>query len=179
MCFKLAGTGSRVLGQLVLPPGPFSVRPTDSGSYRAEHVFLYLQARLPRPSVARKARSGWRTIRLDTCSGQVSQRIWDGCSIFRFVCATIVCGLTCSVQRNDRWLHLAMEHTLDMLETITSNTQLLLGQTTPSNTRQRVTVNAVACWAQDIDHATRKTCTAQTGMDLPLDLRANSCKQLV
>ena len=77
-CFKLAGTDSYGLDQLELPPGPFSVRSTNSGSYREEHVFLYLQAHLPRPSAARRARNAWRIIRMDIYSGHRSQRIWDG-----------------------------------------------------------------------------------------------------
>lgn len=52
LCFK-SDSGERLVDELRLPSGKFSVRFSESGSYREQHVFLFLQMHLPEVPDAR------------------------------------------------------------------------------------------------------------------------------
>ena len=78
VCFKLT-SGTRVLPALNLPPGPFSVRCSDSGSYREEHVYCYLELHLEDVTAERLAANDWRLFYLDIYAGHLSDRIFELC----------------------------------------------------------------------------------------------------
>ena len=46
ICFKVISSGVNIITKLNVPLGPFSVRLSDSGSYREVHAYLYLQLHL-------------------------------------------------------------------------------------------------------------------------------------
>ena len=83
LCFRLDGPGTKVLhgeaAGLKLPPGRFSVRVTNSGSYREEHVYLFLETHLEELTPERIAAKDWRILYLDLYAAHLGRRLWDLC----------------------------------------------------------------------------------------------------
>ena len=83
LCFRMAGPGTKVLhggeSGLKLPPGRFSVRVSNSGSYREEHVYLFLETHLEALTPERIAAKDWRILYLDLYAAHMGRRLWDLC----------------------------------------------------------------------------------------------------
>jgi hypothetical protein len=170
ICFKVDGTGERVLEGLQVPPGAFSVRCSDSGSYREEHVYLYLQLHLPLATPERRTVKDWRLFYLDIYSGHLSFRIWQLCWDRMYVLLYHGGGCTGLTQPNDLWLHWQMERTIGHLESLSFlRQQLMRPNKIPTLSRQEVLDNAAAAWLRDLPHERSVKWTRMAGMSLALD----------
>lgn len=170
ICFRVEGSGSTILDGLRLPPGPFSVRASSSGSYKEEHVYSYLEEHLPPASDARRAANDWRLFYLDIYAGHLSRRIWDLCWSRMYILLYHGGGCTGLTQPNDLWLHLALEKGMeDMEASAFLRHQLLRPDRVPSLSRQEVLDNACQVWLHGIDHSRSIRWTQRAGMSIALD----------
>ena len=177
-CFKLQGTGERVLDQIVLPEGPFSVRVSDSGSYREEHVFCYLEQYLEPATPERREKQDWRLFYLDIYAGHLSFRIWEICWMRMYVLLYHGGGVTGLTQVNDLWLHWMMEVILGEMETIDVDAHMALrpGKIyTP--TRQSIINNACAMWKPEVEHRRSIQWTLRTGASMSLESDAETTRR--
>ena len=170
VCFKVLSGGSSILEHLQLLPGAFSVRCSDSGSYREEHVFAFLELHLPVVDDARRGPGGWCLLYLDIYSGHLSRRIWDLRWERQYILLYHGGGCTGLTQPSDLWLHYVLEQKLSDLEACAFLLhQLLRPGTVPSLTRQEVLKNIMAAWRHDIPHDRSVKWCLKVGLTIALD----------
>ena len=170
ICFRLDGPGTTVLPQLVLPRGPYSVRCSDSGSYREEHVYAYLELALEPATEERRAARDWRLFYLDIYAGHLSYRLWALCWSRMYVLLYHGGGCTGLMQANDVWLHATLEQVLGDIEGLEYTRQALLRPgRVPTMSRQFLVNNFFGCWASDIDHRRSIEWTKRVGLSIALD----------
>jgi hypothetical protein len=168
-CFKSKGQGQTILKGLRVPKG-MSVRISESGSYKEEHVFCCLQMHLPPATPERFAANDWRILFLDIYSGHLSRRIfelaWDRMYLLMFHGG----GLTGLCQPNDTWLHWAFERKMLALEAMDTLQSFLLNpHGVPTQSRQTILDNAAAVWDNDIEHDRSIKACRSIGFSLALD----------
>lgn len=169
VCFKLDGVGQQVLDSLTFRPGPFSVRCSDSGSYREEHVIAFLELHLPVATEQRRAEQDWRLFYLDIYAGHLSRRIWDLCWSRMYVLLYHGGGCTGLTQPNDLWLHSVLETKLLELESlVVMKEQLLRPSKVPSLSRQQVLDCVCALWTDCLPHERSVKWTKKAGMSIAL-----------
>lgn len=170
ICFKLDGPGSTVLPRLVLPRGPFSVRCSDSGSYREEHVYLFLELALEPASEDRKKAKDWRMFYLDIYSAHLSYRIFALCWSRMYILLFHGGGCTGLTQTNDLWLHLEVEQLLGDLEGLEfTRLALMREHKVPTISRQSIVTNFFGIWTDGIDHTRSIAWTKRAGLSIALD----------
>jgi len=167
--FKLKGSGGRVLPGLNVPAG-MSVRVSDSGSYREEHVFLCLHAHLAEATDARRVANDWRILGLDIYSGHLSVRIFQLCWDRMYLLMFHGGGCTGLTQPNDTWLHWIFEGQMMDLEVEDSMIELQVRpDSVPTPSRQQILNNANAVWRNGIDHNRSVRACQRVGFSLALD----------
>ena len=172
-CFKVQSTGERILADLTVPSRLFSVRVSDSGSYREEHVYLYLELHLEPATEDRRRRNDWRLFYLDIYSGHLSLRIWQICWDRMYILQFHGGGLTGMTQVNDLWLHHTMELEIGKLEAFAYLRKgLVRPGKVPTLTRQEILNNATTAWQTSIPHERSIAWTKATGLSLPLEEEA-------
>lgn len=176
VCFKVDGVGQQVLDSLTLRPGPFSVRCSDSGSYREEHVVAFLELHLPEATEQRRAENDWRLFYLDIYAGHLSRRIWDLCWSRMYILLYHGGGCTGLTQPNDLWLHYVLETRLLELESlVVMKEQLLRPSKVPSLSRQQVLDNVCALWTDTLPHERSVKWTKKAGMSIALSGAEDRC----
>lgn len=169
-CFKVQSSGERILAGLRLASDKFSARVSDSGSYREEHVFLYLQMHLEQATQDRVKEKDWRLFYVDIYSGHLSYRIWKLCWDRMYVLLYHGGGTTGLTQPNDLWLHRMMEIEIGHLESVAFLQKgLLRPSKVPSMTRQEVLDQASTVWLHSLPHERSIAVTKGAGISLALD----------
>lgn len=185
LCFRAEGSGERILDGLRVPPPPpvfdqgrlrprpgaaVSVRCSESGSYKEEHVYVYLETHLEPATPERLEAKDWRLFYLDIYSGHLSYRIWQLCWSRMYVLLFHGGGCTGLTQPNDLWLHWDFERKLCDLEAQAFLRHgLLRPHKIPTLSRQELLDMAASTWFNDIDHRRSVKWTAMAGMSLALD----------
>ena len=172
ICFKFEGVGGgkHVLPKLNLPPGPFSLRASDSGSYQEQHVYLYLELHLEIATAERRKANDWRLFYLDIYAGHLSLRIFMLCWSRMYILLFHGGGLTGMTQCNDVWLHWVLERKLLAMEQLDHCMQALLRPNVlPSISRQTIVNNSTSVWAHEIEHARTVKCSKRTGVSIALN----------
>jgi hypothetical protein len=175
VCFKSTGDGSTISKGLAVPAG-MSVRFSDSGSYREEHVYCFLKLHLPAATPERFAANDWRILYLDIYSGHLSERIsklaWDRMYVLLFHGG----GLTGLCQPNDTWLHALFEKFMLDLEQEDCLAELALRpHSVPTPSRQTILHNAAQVWYHSVDHTRNVGACRSIGFSLDLDGKEARC----
>jgi hypothetical protein len=170
VCFKAQGSGETILKNLNVPSG-MSVRFSDSGSYREEHVYCCLQTHLPLATPERRKANDWRLLYLDIYSGHLSMRLFKLCWDRMYLMMYHGGGLTGLCQPNDTWLHWLFERKMLNLEAVDVLQALLLRPNkVPTQSRQDILDNASKVWfCGDIPHERSRAACKSIGFSLALD----------
>ena len=145
-----------------------SLQTAPKGSYREEHVIIFLQRWLPEWSEERQKAHDWRILYLDAYAAHLTERVRDLAFERGFVLLYHGGGTTGVTQVNDTDLHAAFER-----EYLDAETQAFFwqSQADPGNisrTRQQIIDDVCAVW-RGLDHSQGVRGHKRTGLSVSLD----------
>ena len=145
-----------------------SFQTAPKGSYREEHVVIFLSRWLPEWTEQRAIDNDWRLLYLDAYSAHLTAEVHDLAFERGFVPMYHGGGTTGVAQVNDTDLHAAFERAYLDAEMESFLEQNLVDPGDISRTRQSVVDDVVAVW-RGLDHVEGVLGHQRTGLSMALD----------